>query len=376
MLSESEDSGGDIGSQNQKSKVQALKRTTYHNHSCKGGTVGNADMVPHVQFHTYWTARVWFVDLPLEFVDSYDDLKKEFLANFLQQKKCIKDLVENHHIKQREEESTEDCMQRFKAESRHVKGALKCMRISGFMHVITNLELIKRLHDNIPKSMDEMLRVTTAFLRGEVAASNQRRDKFTLLTKSPKEILALDKGKFKTPPPMTTPIEKRNNNKFCEFHGEVRHNTDEYMHLRRQIKELIKAGKLSYVIKELKQGSRKDQPKAAKKGETSKKDKPLEILMVQPWQRVARQRITQSFSSNPEILFPPLGDEDGIKGPMIIEAEIGGKSYGQWDKFAASKNRGCEAFNLYMDEFCGGEITISVQWDHSVTPLNLTTTER
>ncbi|GKD39342.1 hypothetical protein Tco_1259549, partial [Tanacetum coccineum] len=44
--------------------------------------------------------------------------------------------------------------------------------------------------------------------------------------------------------------------------------------------ELIKAGKLSHVIKELKQG--KDQPKAAKKGETSGKDKPLEILMVQP----------------------------------------------------------------------------------------------
>ncbi|GJS14222.1 hypothetical protein Tco_0408694 [Tanacetum coccineum] len=31
---------------------------------------------------------------------------------------------------------------------------------------------------------------------------------------------------------------------------------------------------------------------------------------------------------------------------------------------AASENRGCGAFNLYMDEFCGGKITISVQWDH------------
>ncbi|GJZ26753.1 hypothetical protein Tco_0571006 [Tanacetum coccineum] len=28
------------------------------------------------------------------------------------------------------------------------------------------------------------------------------------------------------------------------------------------------------------------------------------------------------------------------------------------------KNRGCRAFNLYMDEFCGGKITISVQQDH------------
>ncbi|GKA35814.1 reverse transcriptase domain-containing protein [Tanacetum coccineum] len=191
------------------------------------------------------------------------------------------------------------------------------------MHGITNPELIKRLHDNIPKSVDEMMRVTTTFLRGEVAASNQarkkapptlrqqevgrkqnfnrrgdfrnqqrskrRRDKFTLLTKSPKEILALDKGKFKALPPMTTPVEKRNSNKFCEFHGEVGHNTDE-----------------------------------SKKGETSRKDKPLAILMVQPWQRVARQKVTQSFSPSPKISFPPLGDEDGTEGPMIIEAEIGG----------------------------------------------------
>ncbi|GJZ26752.1 hypothetical protein Tco_0571005 [Tanacetum coccineum] len=81
---------------------------------------------------------------------------------------------------------------------------------------------------------------------------------------------------------MTTLVEKRNKNKLCEFHREVGHNTDEYMHLRRQIKELIKPGKLSHVINELKQGSGNDQPKAAKKGETSEKDKPLAILMVQP----------------------------------------------------------------------------------------------
>ncbi|GKG65716.1 hypothetical protein Tco_0687128, partial [Tanacetum coccineum] len=48
--------------------------------------------------------------------------------------------------------------------------------------------------------------------------------------------------------------------------GEVGHNIDEYMHLRRQIEELIKGGKLSHVIKELKQGNEKDQPKAPKKG--------------------------------------------------------------------------------------------------------------
>nr|GEU80734.1 reverse transcriptase domain-containing protein [Tanacetum cinerariifolium] len=119
------------------------------------------------------SARVWFDDLPSEYMDSYDNLIKTFLANFLEQKKCIKDPVEIHHIKQREGESTEDFVQRFKYESRHVKRAPECMRILGFKHGITNPELIKRLHDNIPKSVDEMMRVSTAFLREEVAASNQ-----------------------------------------------------------------------------------------------------------------------------------------------------------------------------------------------------------
>ncbi|GJT71105.1 reverse transcriptase domain-containing protein [Tanacetum coccineum] len=121
--------------------------------------------------------RVWFYDLPPESIDSYDDLKKAFLENYLQQKKCIKDSVEIHHIRQRDGESTEEFVRRYKLECRDVKGAPECMKISGFMYGITNPELIKRLQDKIPKSVDKMMRVTTTFLRGEVAASNHERKK-------------------------------------------------------------------------------------------------------------------------------------------------------------------------------------------------------
>ncbi|GJX74702.1 hypothetical protein Tco_0313297 [Tanacetum coccineum] len=142
----------------------------------------------------------------------------QVMSKHMTKKKCIKDPVEIHHIKQRGGESTEDFVRRFKIESRDVKGATEIMRISGFMHGITNPELIKRLHDKIPK--------------------------------------------------------------------EVGHNTDEFMHLKRHIEALLKARKLSHVIKELKQNSGKDQPKTNKKGEASNKDKALAILMIQPWQRV------------------------------------------------------------------------------------------
>ncbi|GJW34224.1 reverse transcriptase domain-containing protein [Tanacetum coccineum] len=266
-------------------------------------------------------ARVWFDKLPKESIDSYEDLRTAFRENYLQQTKHIKDPVEIHHIKHRDGESTEDFMERYKAEVLDVEGASECMRISGFMHGITHPGLIKRLYERIPRSMDEMYRMTTSFLQGEVAAlshgqrkassswkpadgankpnfkknfkNKQKPDckpyRLSLLTKTPKEIFALEEGKFKAPPPMVTPVEKRDPNKYCEFHSDMGHSTDECMQLSKQIDEMIKAGKLSQFIKELKQN---DKPKASKKGEASGKDKPLTILMIQPWEKVAKPRIT------------------------------------------------------------------------------------
>ncbi|GJX53243.1 reverse transcriptase domain-containing protein [Tanacetum coccineum] len=94
------------------------------------------------------SARVWFDKLPPESIDNYEMLRKAFLGNFSQQKKYIKDPVEIHHIKQREGESTEAFMEMFKAESIYVNEAPECMRISRFMHGITNPDLIKKLNDN------------------------------------------------------------------------------------------------------------------------------------------------------------------------------------------------------------------------------------
>ncbi|GJR16889.1 reverse transcriptase domain-containing protein [Tanacetum coccineum] len=192
-------------------------------------------------------ARVWFDKLPKESIDSYEDLRAAFRENYLQQTKHIKDPVEIHHIKQRDGESTEDFMERYKAEVLDVEGASKCMKISGFMYGITHPELIKRLYEKIPRSMDEIYRVTMSFLQGEVAAFSHSRKKAPTPWRQPEggnkpnfkkglktskgrigssegyplsyetleeEIFALEKGKFKAPPPM----------------------------LRKQIEEMIKSG--------------------------------------------------------------------------------------------------------------------------------------
>nr|GEV52943.1 reverse transcriptase domain-containing protein [Tanacetum cinerariifolium] len=207
-------------------------------------------------------------------------------------------------------------MERFKIETGRMKGAPECMRISEFMHGINNPELTKRSNEHVPRTMEEMMIATTAFIRGEAAAANKKKGHMT-----PKEILTAEANKFQPPPPMVTPVEKRNGNKFCDFHNDKRHSTDECMQLKKQIEELVRAGKLSHLIKEIKQG--REQPKTGRK-EAAAKDKPTTIYMVRSWQRTVKQKITQSFEQGKEITFPPLANSHGTEGPLVIEAEVGG----------------------------------------------------
>nr|GEX54962.1 putative reverse transcriptase domain, ribonuclease H-like domain protein [Tanacetum cinerariifolium] len=240
--------------------------------------------------------------------------------------KYVKYLVEIHNIKQKDGETIKDFMEQFKVETEGMKGAPECMRIFRFMHEVNNPELTKRLNEHVPKTMEEMMITTTAFIRGEVAAASKKKghtslkahdqskeqtsekrydfrghqreergsNRFTPLTRTPKEILAVEAGKFQPPPPMVTPVEKRSSNKFFDFHNDKEHSTDECTQLKKQIEELVRAGKLSHLIKDIKHG--RDQSKTGKK-ETPAKDKLTEIYMIQSC---------------------------GVEGPLVIEAEMGG----------------------------------------------------
>ncbi|GJW19555.1 reverse transcriptase domain-containing protein [Tanacetum coccineum] len=122
-----------------------------------------------------WAVRVWFDELPPESIDGYKDLKAAFLSYFMQQKKYVKDPVKIYNIKQRDGETIEEFMERFKVETERMKGVPECMRIFGFMHRVNNPELTKRLNEHVPKTMKEMMIATTAFIRGETATAGKKK---------------------------------------------------------------------------------------------------------------------------------------------------------------------------------------------------------
>nr|GFB07736.1 reverse transcriptase domain-containing protein [Tanacetum cinerariifolium] len=102
------------------------------------------------------------------------------------------------------------------------------------------------------------------------------------------------------------------------------HTIDECMHLKRQIEEMLKAGKLSHLVKEIKQGNRKDQAKSV-------------------------------------ISFLPLREEDGTEGTMIIKDEIEGHFVHRMyvDGGSSSKILYEQCFNRFRPE-----VTISIQRNH------------
>nr|GEX07667.1 reverse transcriptase domain-containing protein [Tanacetum cinerariifolium] len=242
-------------------------------------------------------ARVWFDELPPESIDGYKDLRAVFLAYFMQQKKYVKDQVEIHNIKQRDGETIKDFMECFKIETGRMKGASECMRISGFMHEVNNPELTKHLNEHVPKTMEEMMITTTAFIRGEAATASKK------------------KGHVSWKPHDQS--KRPSSDKRSDFRGHPREGrgANRFTPLAKTPKEILAIGA------KIKQG--RDQSKTGKK-ETAAKDKPTAIYMVQSWQRTVKQKVTQSFERVREIVFPQLAASNGTEGPFVIEAEMGG----------------------------------------------------
>ncbi|XP_035842055.1 uncharacterized protein LOC118488801 [Helianthus annuus] len=250
---------------------------------------GTEDPEDHLQIFT-GAARIE------KCVRSFDDLSKGFPANFSQQRRYVKDATVIFQIKQRDDESLREFIERYKKEGLTYVGADEKMRVAGFMNAITSKYLTRGFNKSLPKTLEEALERAEAHIQGEEAVdikeqrkwgsswrgysptrkrenfnsydrrqkgSEQRRSEgrnpssrekcisFTPLTKTPQEILETEEVKQNFRPSRPLPKSRKNENstQYCEFHEEKGHHTNDCFHLKKRIEEAVKSGELAHLVK-------------------------------------------------------------------------------------------------------------------------------
>ncbi|GJX12103.1 hypothetical protein Tco_0201962 [Tanacetum coccineum] len=241
----------------------------------------------------------------------------------LDTKSYAKDRTEIHGIKRRQNKGLQAFMDRFKSESSHIKEVLSVLRISAFMHGHGHPELGKKLNDKIPKTVDEMFERVRAFIRGEVAAGSAemvhpsqgdkgyvrpawtegpkkarnrggprearrnigvyipypRKDTFTPLTKTPKEILAMES-------------------------------------LKKQIEEVVASGKLAHLVKDIRRTNQRN-------GSQGRNNVNV-INMIREGENCKGSFEEERYGLTDELTFPVIPRNQLTDEPIILEGIIEG----------------------------------------------------
>ncbi|GKD05481.1 hypothetical protein Tco_1180455 [Tanacetum coccineum] len=118
-----------------------------------------------------------------------------------------------------------------------------------------HLKLAKKLNDKIPKMVDEMFERVGAFIREAKKGSEEE------------AVQGSSKGawghcKLPTPPPLIGTLKKQNLNKFCDYHGDRGHNTNDCYHLKKQIEEVVPSRKLAHLVRDIRQGNQRNRGQA------------------------------------------------------------------------------------------------------------------
>ncbi|GJT47438.1 hypothetical protein Tco_0956153 [Tanacetum coccineum] len=149
------------------------------------------------------------------------------------------------------------------------------------------------------------------------------------LSKSPREILAIEKvaRSFEQPHRMLGSRRSRDMSKYCYFHEDYGHDTNDCRQLRSQIEEAMKSGQLSYLVK----GIKKERAKTSNSQQGEKKEKittsaEAPILMTNQEEACTRNNISKSPTfEGREITFPLVTKGSNSSAPVVIKAKIFGR---------------------------------------------------
>ena len=246
----------------------------------------------------------WFRGLRPGSISSFKVLREAFLARFatlVAQKKSKSHLWS---IRQRNDETLRKYLARFNEEASQVERYTDNDAIMAITEGVRESDFLKSIVGHVPATMAELMARARTHMgvedyldcrRVSEPGSRRRRERdeiqpeprkrnnrggratgnhndrpsidykprladefkkisatFTPLNTTADRIFALNRDKFRPPPPFKRSSATRDKSKFCEFHQDHGHVTAECFQLRRQIEDLVQEGKLKeYILRTL-----------------------------------------------------------------------------------------------------------------------------
>ncbi|XP_057505736.1 uncharacterized protein LOC130789027 [Actinidia eriantha] len=209
------------------------------------------------------SARSWFQKLPPGTIDSFGDLSRLFVANFMSCRNRQKNVSHLFTVHQKETESLKDFVRRFNHAILEVEDPSNKRKANKYIAAeeLAEAKRKQRGKDDHKRKDPEMRRIDYReetrnkrpdrdFKRPSSRHPHTppRRPEFILppLNALIAQVLSDIKHEefVKWPGMIKIDPQKRNRNKYCEFHRDHGHNTEDCFQLKEQIVDLIKKGYL------------------------------------------------------------------------------------------------------------------------------------
>ncbi|XP_050260119.1 uncharacterized protein LOC126705272 [Quercus robur] len=245
-------------------------------------------------------AREWFTKLPNSSIDNFDQLSSAFLRHFIGGQRPRRPVDYLLTIRQGEKETLRSYVKRFTRETLEVDETDDKVQLTTFKAGLRSRDLVASLAKNPPKTMAEMLLKAQKYMNAEDALvaikdterpgdkakreddhRGQKRDRPDRRNndgnrrkddKNPRTIK--DEHYLKWPRPLHSSPNVRDKNKYCRFHRDHGHNTEDCRDLKEQIEELIRKGKLQKYVKKGEYSKFRDNNRTQRESFTREDDHP------------------------------------------------------------------------------------------------------
>ncbi|XP_056696908.1 uncharacterized protein [Spinacia oleracea] len=321
-------------------------------------------------------AGEWFRSLPKGSIKSWRKLKKRFCTQFVSNNRPERTTAELTSIQQERDESLREFMARFMKESTNIPNLQPDVAIFALKHALQEGKFRDELSMKNPSRIADVLQMADAFIRTEefnkaaarLKGSSDPRDtkntqskpegssrkgkekvgaremspkkdgrrgelqpkytNYTPLALPRKEIFSLNRNdeKWKLPGKLKSNPARRNKNKWCEFHDDFGHHTEECNSLKDNIEDLVRRGYLKQYL--LDRREEKEKAASGKQHEQPQKrvyeatgHKKNDILVVFGGQKSGQASKKHLRALSHRVNFSAVGDNQPHPPNMTFTAD-------------------------------------------------------